>query len=349
MNTVEKIAQAIVEGVDISEYGCIKSVENGDLVLLSYTAEAQWVNEWNETEQLCRGLIINKRTGEIVARPFKKFFNYGQDVNGKIAIPGESAKLVNVFEKLDGSLGILYRDNGVYKIATRGSFDSDQAQWATNFWNDNYSHVRLGNQWTLLFEIIYPENRIVVDYNGIEDIVLLAVIDRFTGEELDYSDLEEFSVSNDMPIAANHSFFTVEDVLRSAKDIVGTDNEGYVLLYDDGSRFKIKGDDYVWLHRIISNISKKNVFEMWVNDESMPNIPDEFIVQIEAWYDEFSNMRQMVWEECLDVFESSPKDNRKEFAMYVKSHKYSSVLFLMYDERDIHDAINRIIKQECGL
>ena len=72
----------------------------------------------------CRGLILNVSTGEVLAQPFPKFFNYQEHITKSRPIPNEPPI---VSEKLDGSLGILYQLNIVLYIAMRGSLMSDQA------------------------------------------------------------------------------------------------------------------------------------------------------------------------------------------------------------------------------
>src|SRR4051812_16154524 len=84
-----------------------------------------------------RGLIVD-RDDNIIARPFGKFFNHGErlaaeelkslyaragkDGEGKQRLPP-----VHVYDKVDGSLGILYWTSSGPMIATRGSFQSEQA------------------------------------------------------------------------------------------------------------------------------------------------------------------------------------------------------------------------------
>ena len=87
-----------------------------------------------------------------------------------------------VYEKLDGSLGILYWLGDEPYIATRGSFESPQAQIATELLRA-YDLSGLDRRRTYLFEIIYPENRIVVNYDDRRELVLLAIIDTATGRE----------------------------------------------------------------------------------------------------------------------------------------------------------------------
>ncbi len=45
------------------------------LMILNYTRKAQFEKYWNEYTLLCRGLIIDQDYN-VIAMPFKKFFNY---------------------------------------------------------------------------------------------------------------------------------------------------------------------------------------------------------------------------------------------------------------------------------
>ncbi|MCC6744610.1 MAG: hypothetical protein IT175_12190 [Acidobacteria bacterium] len=150
------------------------------LTIYNYTARCQYDGHWTPMTRQCRGLIADD-SGQVVARPFPKFFNYGDLAVGEI--PDEP---FDVFEKLDGSLGVLYRTADGPAIATRGSFTSEQALLATDMLRSRYAGAEFLDGCTYLFEIIYPENRIVVDYGGESRLVLLAVIDTATGVEVDH-------------------------------------------------------------------------------------------------------------------------------------------------------------------
>jgi RNA ligase len=150
--------------------------EYPSLRILNYTEKAQFDQVWNEVTLTCRGLIYDANTGEIVARAFRKFFNYDHKDTPTINLDDE----VVVMDKMDGSLGILYRVPGTerFAVATRGSFDSDQARHATKLLNEKYAewldtNVAALHLVTPLFEIVYPENRIVCDYSGMDDLILL--------------------------------------------------------------------------------------------------------------------------------------------------------------------------------
>jgi hypothetical protein len=75
ITSLEEIIELAKDGFDNwTQYGYVNVTERGDLLLFDYTTRAHIANRWNFFERVCRGLIINKKTGEIVARPFDKFF-----------------------------------------------------------------------------------------------------------------------------------------------------------------------------------------------------------------------------------------------------------------------------------
>src|SRR4051812_9325678 len=97
------------------------------LHIANYTEKAQYEHVWNDVTLNCRGLIYDDNN-RIVARPYPKFFNYGDtDNTGPLDL---DASIIAV-DKLDGSLGILYPTPDGPAVATRGSFTSDQAVHAT--------------------------------------------------------------------------------------------------------------------------------------------------------------------------------------------------------------------------
>lgn len=101
------------------------------------------------------GLICDL-DGEIIERPFEKFFNIEEHNHSLPDLKFE------IYEKLDGSLGILYFLEGIPYIASRGSFDSPQAIKATSMLHGQYKNSvsKLNKDKTYLFEIIYPDNNI---------------------------------------------------------------------------------------------------------------------------------------------------------------------------------------------
>ena len=208
----------------ISE-GLVSVRSAGALRILNYTPRATYSRFWNPATLLCRGLIVDS-AGRVVARPFPKFFN--ADEPDAPPVPDDAPMVVT--DKLDGSLGIAYHhpDSGI-RIATRGSLMSEQAAEATQIWADKYHHVQFSRGITPLFEIIYPSNRVVVDYGDQRDLVLLAVIDIATGADLPLGCFDWPG-----PVATQHHFGSFTELARSVSAGSETGKEGYVVRFDTG-------------------------------------------------------------------------------------------------------------------
>ena len=230
----------------------------GGLRILNYTPRAAYSRSWNPATLLCRGLIVDP-AGRVVARPFPKFFN--ADEPDAPPVPQDVPMVVT--EKLDGSLGIAYHDpGGGIRIATRGSLDSEQAVEASRIWRDKYRQVHFGRGITPLFEIIYPSNRIVVDYGDQRDLVLLAVIDISTGGDLPLGRLDWPG-----PVAKQHHVGSFSELARSVRAGSESGREGYVVRFDTGTgaphvRFKFKFPEYVVAHRIVTGLTSLRVWEI---------------------------------------------------------------------------------------
>jgi len=142
------------------------------LSIYTYTRTAQYSRAWTTATLRCRGLIADDTTGDIVAWPFPKFFNVGEHALGHDYAPPLPDEPFRIYDKVDGSLGIVFYYGGRWHVASKGSFVSEQALWAqARLDRRTTGYLIPGN--TYLVEIIYPENRIVVDYGDREDLVLL--------------------------------------------------------------------------------------------------------------------------------------------------------------------------------
>lgn len=245
------IALATSDGIpNWRSYGYVTVRRMNNLLIFNYNTMAQYENRWNFFERVSRGLIIDFKTGEIVARGFDKFFNWNESE------PRTNAPIVSVMEKMDGSLGILYRHDEQYKIATRGSFDGEQALWATEFLNQHYQLNGLNPELTLLFEIIYPENRVVVDYGQREDLVLIAARNRFTGDYLPFETVKSLSEQYGFSLPKTYAFDSVQSIVKTVAEF-DSNNEGFVVEFADGQRFKFKSPRYLELHKLIVTLSFK--------------------------------------------------------------------------------------------
>lgn len=354
IQTVEDIAKLLLNGEsDWGQYGRIRidrGGSNNNLILFNYSKEAFRGKGYTQAEILCRGLIINEQTGEIVARPFDKFFNYGE--NG-ISF-GPTGKIVNVYEKIDGNLGILYRDNGLYKISTRGKFRSEAASWATDYLNKNYDLTGLEEELTLIFEIISPLSKVIVDYEGLEDLVLIAARNRFTGKYVTSDKLIEIADRYKFSLPDMFSALTIENIIDMSNKL-DSNAEGYVVEYDDGSRWKIKGKEYRHIAHLIITLSFRNTVRAMqdgVLDKYISLVPEKFMVFVREWIRQIEDIKNNVINVVQGELNKVPADviaDDKKFAMWVKEQGYknnspqSKYIYAMRKGKDItRDILNEI-------
>ena len=241
--------------------------------IFKYTQNTVYQKHWNPITLTSRGLIVNHDTGELVARPFKKFFNHNEPSLDSKKLKGEHI----IYEKLDGSLGISYfTPAGELNISTMGSFTSEQAIKATHIYNTKHAHTWTPQPHiTYLWEIIYPDNQIVVNYGDKEDIILLGGVNKHTGETLTPERLTEWK-GEKVTTHTNYSFTKLHTL--PSRD----NSEGFVVFFPKtNTHVKIKHEEYVTLHRLRTGLNETKIWEMLKTNPQEANnyystMPEEF-------------------------------------------------------------------------
>jgi T4 RnlA family RNA ligase len=308
-----------------------------DLFIYNYSQRVQFDKLWNDVTLQTRGLILDAH-GNTIARPFGKFFNLEEHQADDLPkMPFE------VFEKLDGSLGVLYFWNDEPFIATRGSFVSTQAKKATHILYDKYRHLFpfLKRNKTYLFEIIFPENRIVVDYGALNDLILLTVIDNESGEET----IEDIG----FPIVKRYDGISDVSLLKLKEE---SNKEGFVIRFQNNFRVKVKFQEYIRLHRIITGVSNITIWEYLKEDASfeklLEKVPDEFYTWVSKTKSELEEQYQNIATQANEVFKNIYSPDRKTFALKIMSdyQHISSILFCLYSEKPIAPSIWKMVRPE---
>jgi RNA ligase len=312
-----------------------------DLTIWNYSPKVQYERLWDDITIQCRGLVTNSK-GEIVARPFKKFFNYEE--HKPEDIPNEDFV---AYEKMDGSLGILFNYQNEWVLATRGSFTSPQAIKGKEILNKHdISPLRKDN--TYLFEIIYPENRIVVDYGNEEKLVVLGVIHTETGDEV--SDSALFTMTG-LGFEVVTTYKTWGEGYDLLKEEISNDREGYVIRFKNGFRMKIKGEEYKRLHRILTNISNRDIWQHLKDnqplDEILNKVPDEFYNWVRETKDNFLHQYAVIDLEYKLIYKNIIENNeivdKKTFAKYALTYRFPSILFSIYDGKNYENIIWKLL------
>ena len=359
----EKLAQYVREGlVEVRNHKTLP------LRLYTHTRRTVLENFWDEITTKTRGLIVSS-DGEIIARPFEKFFNVDTTFRPETHISNLPLERPTVAEKLDGSLGILYTWDGLSYIATKGSFYSEQAEWATkwyhdhvgqdfkkNYYGDVFSSVdKWPRGYTPIFEIIAESvQHHVVHYHGQEEMILLALINDETGEEMGQEDLSRWAIRNGMLCAQtyNKSLGTVlnEDRKNAEGYVISWPREGQSPL-----KVKIKHDSFLALQKmvhaatpqaILEALQSKNVdlLNTWIGQsgDQLGQWVNTWVVKINFKFAEILLKSKAAHDHAL-----SRNDTRAGFAKYVlkETPEYAAVAFAMLDGKDCKRVVWKLVEK----
>ena len=316
------------------------------IIIWNYTPEVQYDGLWDDITIQTRGLVTDE-SGNVLARPFKKFWNLGE----KRHTPTEQFE---VFDKLDGSLIILFWYEDQWIVASRGSFESDQAIAAKRI-VDGLNTDILSKEYTYLFEYISKWNKIVVDYGDVEKLVLLSAIHTETDVEVDYWTLKNV-IGDTIGVETVTRFDGITDYI-TLKDRIEKGKEGFVIRFENGQRVKIKSDEYLELHRIVTGLSTTAIWECLKSGRGLNEIlkiaPDEYYKRIDEYANDLEYQFYKISDEVQMLYSHfihhNPDASQKDFALWVAEQKsiYRPILFMLKQKRtDYKEYIWKLLKPD---
>lgn len=333
----------LVKCYEYVEKGLLTQHEStdGKLVGFKYSLDTVYNQKWDEITLSCRGIAFEKETGKVVAWPFNKFFNY-QEIYAQDGSLAHIGKILNeldgwrpftsgkytISEKVDGSLGIAYFYEGEWHVKTGGSFNSDQAIWATNYLRNNLNTEYLNTDRTYCFEIVYKSDVHVVHYDT-EELVLLGITDTNNGIEYEYCYIEEAAKDLGCRCAEKYHYNTLEETLEVVSKM-DVNHEGVVMTfyndYGDYFKVKIKSEEYLEMFHRMSCITFKEIREHFneelgtVDPEYAATIPEELVVMKE-YVKSIDNLVSTKFNIVVEIGEYASKieDARTRYE-YVSAH-----------------------------
>ena len=258
----------------------ITFVQNENLLLMKYGIIV-WTTGFHKMAKLCRGKVIDMNTREIVSYPFDKFFNLNEVPETDESIIKEyinDADYIFATEKIDGSLvAITKLNNGKFLITTNGSFDNEQTDMAKKLIDEKYSEFKKvsKNGFTYIFEIIYPENKIVIDYGNKKAMYLLAVRNLKTFNLVSPEETRKFAADCKFEMPAVYDFENLDTMVNLAHTMKNANREGWVIrIGNKNGEFmvKLKLDEYFEMHKAFGKITVP-----WVYRHLLIGDIDDFI------------------------------------------------------------------------
>ena len=240
----------------------VRIYHNEALDLYSITYLHGGVNFADPYIAMARGLVLDK-DGNIILRGFSKFFNYLQlhaehykkqytdewvNQHDNFLSTNKDKKY-HAVEKLDGSLVLMgeYKNKAILSSTSTTNMETELLSIAyENLVNNNknlteriLNYCKKTGQ-TLIFEYISPANRIVVEYEN-TDYVLIGIVNNYTGMYMSQDDLDS--------IAMKFGFTRPKRYIKTLQELttdqrILKNHEGYIVFNEYGNLIKFKTDDW---------------------------------------------------------------------------------------------------------
>lgn len=267
----DDLASSLREAVSVGAVSEKRCAERPALALYCYTNRAVFDKLWTPTVEMARGLVLDHEARRVIATPFPKFFNHGERAG---VLPDEP---FDVFEKLDGSLGVIFHDGERWRVTTKGAFGAAQSAWATDYLASVGAWSALTRGATYLAEIVYAANRIVVGYAW-EGLALLGAYHE-DGREFSRSEVWDVAHATRLRLCEHYTYASVAEMIDAAKAF-RADREGFVVRFASGLRVKVKGAEYLRVHRLVSRVTPLALWESLAANDDLDairrEIPEEF-------------------------------------------------------------------------
>ena len=269
---------------DINGYDEIRVIEKDWYTVINYAAALEDTFKWNSEDPYassirreCRGLIFDTATGNLISRPYHKFFNAGEKEETQLNKINLYEPHI-VLEKLDGSMIRPIPTPDGFRLATKAGI-TDISQQAEAFISDkpHYSTfikkcIQKGT--TPLFEWCSRKNRIVIDYPE-DQLILTGMRYNDIGKYVDYQVMKDYATSWNIPVVKAVDGLAVQNIELFVKQVREWESdEGVVIRFNSGQMVKVKADDYVLRHKSKDSISQeKNVLQTILDDSVDDLVP----------------------------------------------------------------------------
>lgn len=302
-----------------------------------------------------RGIILEERTWKVVAKPFNRFFNLGEDLD---AYKNFNWSNFSAYSKEDGSLIIVYNYEGTWYAATGGSFGFVKIFYQRAgkkihldktfpelFWSIFTPQAELDPNNTYLFELCTEHNKVIRTYKD-PQVFLLSVVNRNTLKELTDDEVDKIAIEIGSDRPKRYPLFSQKDVLQFIREQEDKDPtwEGLIIKDANGIRIKVKTKTYTSLSALHDNgniTNPKKLVPFVLNKD-----PAELLLHFPEVSDLYFKVKKEVddcWEKLKNAWEDYHTiEDQKKFALAIKDVPFKNLLFSLRkmkytDEQTIDD------------
>lgn len=294
-----------------------------------------------------RGIILDSHNDwKPVCYTYNKFYNYGSGYCG-----GFDWGSASVYEKLDGSLIQMYWYDDMWHVASSGVpdasgrfIDGDTRTFAQLFWevwNELEYTLPRHNDCCYAFELCTNFNRVIVNHEK-SRIILHGIRNMETLKE---NHIEFDGIIQHWEYAHDYKIQNPDVIVGLCKSINPTKNEGFVAIDKNFNRIKFKSPQYV-------AISHLNLGEKWLMRIIQTNEMDEYLNYFPQYKSEYEVLKKKYNAIANDILLTynmyKDIEDKKGYAMKVKGHPCSGILFLLKSKKidSVKDGLSKMDSQK---
>ena len=279
----------------------------------------------------CRGMLFDPENGDIIRRPFHKFFNVNEINETQEQYIDTNDDHV-IIEKLDGSMFSPFRINDNVYWGTKMGI-TEVSDSARRFVNEHqkynlFSQELLG-EYTPIFEWCSRSLRIVIDHPD-DKLVLTGIRHLYTGEYMQYNEMCRVAAQHDIPVVGIYDSVTdLHKFITYAKGLDQT--EGFVMRFNDGHMLKFKCQWYLNIHRLkdMINNERKVVNLILTNklDDVKAFLDSNQVADLEKYEYDFGDTlvkESHFMKNTIDDIRNTYED-RKDFSLNGNPDQYGSI------------------------
>lgn len=299
-----------------------KKDENGDkkphpdgFKIYKYAKKVHFKRLWktNPVFEKARGLVLDI-AGNIVVHPFDKIYNYGEYDTG---LTVEKDRSVHVVEKLNGFLGCISKHpfKNELLLSTTGSLTSPFIQYISDFitpeLESNLLNYFKNNKQTLMFEVIHPEDKHIIEYAPEQHGLWL-----IGARGLNFNDKPESEINLDKiasKIGFRRGFWYEAKFGEVLEKLQNSELEGFMIrdASNDETLMKIKTNYYL-VTKFIGRLGPKMTELMFTKPEKFKqdHVDEEFYPMVDY----------IVKDKSKEDFESMDPKERVEYVRTIVNH-----------------------------
>jgi hypothetical protein len=334
----------------IHQHGIKKLVEDFNLILNIHTRynnlfllhHSQHSDKNHIITKECSGIILDaNKNWEVVSMPYMKFFEYNDKNYNDNDFKYDEGEEVKVYEKIDGTLAVLYFYDNSWQVASSYFPDGKDAMCYKSpehkvifnkyFWdifNKKGYKIPIESDMNFFFEMITPHHLYVVQYKE-EDLILHGARNIKSMKEEDHKEYalkygwnytKEISISKP---------FDLNLIINMAKNLDATLQEGFVIRDKSFNRIKVKSPDYIKLTYMYNffpdktHMNEKNILDIIRKGEE-----ENFIKYCPEWRNKIEFLKIKFEEFIADIEKSFEEfkqiEDLAEFSKKVKTHRYKN-------------------------